>query len=470
MSGPTSSAYATTASQAREISSRIERFDRLLRDLTGAGDAPAKSVLGIYAVDRQKKFEGLFPLRPGATGLYSVSARGAVALIFTEGGAEESWRTLYHEYAHHFVQAHFPAYYPDWYNEGFAEFVETAVISSELAVVGRPGLSRARALLQGRWMPMSEVIAGMPKRATVASLDQFYAESWLLTHYVFADPGRRARLPLYLAAVQRGRPSSSAFEEAFAIAPDVLDAELKRYMATRLSVFTVQVSASAHSASAPRLIANQSDDPPLLMASLIVGNSTVEARERLLRRARAAAEAASTGLQAEWANRVAAAVELEYGDSARAGRILDGLLGDAPADSQLLGLRGVAFRREAERDKAAQRQPLLNAKRSLEQSVQTDPRNYPATYQLGRTLLALDPSDEEAERHLLTASQAAPLVREIADAAAQAAARSGRCDLARKILAPLASFPHRGARLGNSLLDRAAECPTPVWPSITEPE
>ena len=83
----------------------------------------------------------------------------------------------------------------------------------------RRPISRAASLIYGSSMPWKTLVtarslAGM-KGETVAA---FYAQSWLLTHYLFSDDARTEKLQKYLRAyVVEGKSDWPAFVDAFGL-------------------------------------------------------------------------------------------------------------------------------------------------------------------------------------------------------------------------------------------------------------
>ena len=69
---------------------------------------------------------------------------GNILLARTSKGIERGPRldiktVLLHEYTHHFMYQYFPAAYPTWYSEGFAEFMASPVFNDDGSIgIGAP--------------------------------------------------------------------------------------------------------------------------------------------------------------------------------------------------------------------------------------------------------------------------------------------------------------------------------------------
>src|SRR5690606_27248766 len=99
-----------------------------------------------------------------------------------------------HEYTHHFMYHYFPATYPTWYSEGFAEFWgATRFLDNNVVEVGHPANHRFGSFVQGRWLPIGRLLAAQ-NYADVPEVDLLYAEGWLLVRYAWDNPERKRQL------------------------------------------------------------------------------------------------------------------------------------------------------------------------------------------------------------------------------------------------------------------------------------
>lgn len=138
-------------------------------------------------------------------------------------------RVVYHELAHYFLR-NSGAELPLWFNEGVAELYSTFTVTPDEVRYAVPMTEHLDYLREhGFTTPLRDVLA-----AGVGSRDYheakragaFYAESWVLVHYLLVgEPSRRAQLQAYLES-----PSVASFEKAFGMTTEEMTAELRNYV------------------------------------------------------------------------------------------------------------------------------------------------------------------------------------------------------------------------------------------------
>jgi tetratricopeptide (TPR) repeat protein len=140
----------------------------------------------------------------------------------------DSESILLHEYAHHFMFQYFPATYPTWYSEGFAElWGATRFLPNNVVEVGRPASYRFGSFALNRWLPVAKLLTAQSYR-DVPEIDLLYAQGWLLVRLAFEKPERSRQLQTYLTAINAGGTYEQAMKQAFG---DVegLNSELYQY-------------------------------------------------------------------------------------------------------------------------------------------------------------------------------------------------------------------------------------------------
>lgn len=227
--------------QLREFATKLEKFNFVLRAYHGVTAPPSPIKLKVYllpgiaAVGKMAGGEGI-------AGYYISRARGLM-MVGTRGRAmarSNDVRTrddevdidtesiLLHEYTHHFMYQYFPATYPTWYSEGFAEFWgATDILANDVVEVGLPVDYRFGSFFQNRWLPVRKLLTAQ-SYADVPDVDLLYAEGWLLVRAAFDDPKRQKQLQAYLRAINGGTGYEKAMNDAFADL-DALDHELHAY-------------------------------------------------------------------------------------------------------------------------------------------------------------------------------------------------------------------------------------------------
>lgn len=283
---------------------------------------------------------------------------------------------------------------------------------------------------------------------------KFYAQSWVLVHYLFRDAERRAMLNRYLTAINRGDDERAAFEREFAMTPAQLQGALRQYIrrgvvVTRLNRASTEAAPEVTVTRLPR----SADNLVLLEASLKLDVPEDE-RAGYLARVRGAARPHGDD---PYAMRVLAHAEALWGDGAAAERLLTRLLADRPNDPELLYLMGLRHF-VAARDSDDPDVDSRAAQGWFVKAHQADPNHYPTLYRYAQSLRG-EPSyvSENTSNILLLAHQLAPQVDEIRLNAAAMLMNRGEFADAEVLLAPLAASPHsRGsATAAKDLLAKA---------------
>lgn len=213
--------------QLREFATKLEKFNYVLRAYHGVTAPPSPIKLKVYlfpsvaAVGKMAGGDGVAGYYiPRARGLMMVGSRSRQpGAVNVRNGPDyvdiDSESILLHEYTHHFMYQYFPATYPTWYSEGFAEFWgATNILPNDVVEVGQPVNYRYGSFEMNRWLPIRKLLTAQ-SYADVPELDLLYAEGWLLVRSAFDDPKQRRQLQAYLKAINGGTPYEQAMKEAF---------------------------------------------------------------------------------------------------------------------------------------------------------------------------------------------------------------------------------------------------------------
>lgn len=230
--------YADSSeSWIRGFAERLERFDaamRILREVPTRPEARSNR-LTVYVLSTETAVGRLCGTQcRNVAGFYVPRVGGSVAFTLRRGSdsrqIEVADLVLFHEYAHHFMLENYPAAYPKWFVEGFAEFNSNAKMNNDGSVqIGLAANNRGPGLLMGPAMPIETLLdpPNEPLKAQMA--DIFNGRAWLLTHLLMFEPKRRGQLGQYLQLINEGRGSLDAAREAFGDLA-ALDADMRRYL------------------------------------------------------------------------------------------------------------------------------------------------------------------------------------------------------------------------------------------------
>lgn len=455
-------------SNEREIRRRVtllEDFDTLLQAMTGRGRETPANKLTIYLVDGNRELSLVRPASASVLGFYTASPYGIFAVSDRNGFGESNWanEVLLHEYTHHFMLQNFPAYYPTWYIEGFAEYFQTARFDDERIEVGRYSTMRAYSLVgPDARIALDRVMFATERGRTADERANFYAVSWLLVHFMLRSPTRQPQLTAYLTALGRRTDPRTAFREAFGMEPAAMERELRAYLST--STYSRYRRASA-STPPPVTVTRVGVPDAVILTDAALHMPPRRDGTPLLERVRRAAN----GRTDLFTRRTLAAAEIQYGDRARGVDILTDLLRQAPADAELLYLRGMAELARVD-DPGADPVAVRRAARALfGRAHQADESHFQTLYRYAQSMGEDEgrPSDNTMNV-LLLARSLAPQVDEIALNTALALLAREEYPPAEALLIPLAASPHANpmTRSAGLLLAAARERRTPDFAAI----
>ncbi len=419
---------------------QLERFDWLLRLMTGAGVDREMPPLDIYMVRSQSRLRTLANLPRDVGGFYQASATGTAAFSVRVNDADDTaLDILLHEYAHHFMMFHFPYVYPSWYVEGFAEYFSTADVKTDNMTMGLASPNRASWLAYGNWVDIRALLtadAWSMKRGNDVAM--FYAQAWLATHYLLRDPQRSQQLSAYLKRLSEGESLEAAFEPAFGIDMKTFDRQLSKYMKGKVTYTKMALKPGyAPDAMASVRVLPASADAMLLPYAMLKARSGYgETADTLI-----------AGLRRDvqkypgdaWAAEIMAAAEAEFGDAARGRALLEPLLKARPDDAELNYLMGRSYMRSAD-DGGDEEANHALARRNFARAFKARPKHYQTLYNYVRA--QPDPRRPDVLDVLGEARRLAPQVGEINIGLASLLVETGDFAGAQTILTAMTMDPH----------------------------
>ena len=165
--------------------------------------------------------------------LFGGTSDAGFMLINTDANAGLD-RSVYHELTHCFTRNTAQSL-PLWFSEGIAEFYSTfQTYGRDKLRIGMPVVEHLDWLRSRGMIPLARLFAvdfNSPDYSEAYRAGDFYAESWLLVHYLMlGNPERNKRLGAFLTLLSNDEPPSSAVEKAFGIKIAQLEGELRRYL------------------------------------------------------------------------------------------------------------------------------------------------------------------------------------------------------------------------------------------------
>ncbi len=153
---------------------------------------------------------------------------------------------IFHEYTHLLIEKTV-GNVPHWFNEGLAEYYSTFTLNNgREVVIGKPIARHLRLLRQGGLLPLRTLLEVNQKSPYYNEREKqglFYAQSWLLVHYLLvANDGRRApMLEKFIREIATNVPLERAFEDSFEMKIETLEQELLTYIKRNRFQVTTQV-------------------------------------------------------------------------------------------------------------------------------------------------------------------------------------------------------------------------------------
>ena len=234
---------------AREFAAKLERYNYVLRrfhNVREPAQAPRFRVFLLEDIEAVQRLAG----SRSVGGYYVPTARALMFIGMRNAGAQRNFEpdaVLFHEYLHHFMFQYFPATYPVWYSEGYAEFWATMrFLDNGVVEVGHQQEGRYGSFVQGRWVPLRRLLTAR-SYADIPEVDLIYAQGWLLSRYMFENAERRRQIQAYLNAINAGMSYEEAMNTHIGRNASQLNDELfeyasrGRYNVVRLPFRTIDV-------------------------------------------------------------------------------------------------------------------------------------------------------------------------------------------------------------------------------------
>jgi hypothetical protein len=272
-------------------------------------------------------------------------------------------------------------------------------------------------------------------------VQSFYAQSWLLTHYMLSDPQRAAKLDAYFRRVSDGEDPIDAWQPSTGIALDDLHDVLTAYEKTMPSRALPMTEPDDGAISITPL--DEAQGRVLFDASLMQTCVPPDQGQQILTRLQSAGDTLRGRPLYELA---LARAELLYGNPVSAQAPLQAILKADPGNFDAQYLLGRVYARMAQTAPAGEAEALrLKARGLFGKAYAQRPLDAPNLYFLARTYA---PEDKAARDAANTARRLAPGVLEYATLAASTDLAAGQRDLAAAVLLPFVSDPHNQLQSG----------------------
>jgi tetratricopeptide (TPR) repeat protein len=222
----------------RRVSAVLRRFrDAVEPVLPGAAGPPAlpTTVIVLSGQWQMAPFASSGTAAAFQAGLF-VGGMTSNYILLTAGERDDDYAVAYHEYVHLITRQHVPDA-PAWFHEGLAEYFRTFSIAPDgTATVGGDVAGHLELLRRRGLMPLASLLSVDFDSAAYNQHDTasiFYAQSWLLVHYLMTTEhgGRVRQLASFLAQLVDDVPPEQASLAAFGMTLGALEDGLQKYLA-----------------------------------------------------------------------------------------------------------------------------------------------------------------------------------------------------------------------------------------------
>jgi hypothetical protein len=433
---------------------KLQTFDQVLRLFhPGSEKRVPDTKLQVVLVQEYADLKRVQPALPrNVGGFYNPNNEGvfAVGIMKVDGMGDD---VLFHEYAHHFQRENLPVAAPGWFVEGFAEYFGPTQIAPGEVKVG--GYNEGRAYVASRtdWIPLEDLITKRPW-SFKDKVGNFYAQSWLLMHYMRSDKQRTAQLQKIVEDVAAGVEPVQAFERATGRTMAQLTADLKAY--EKLRITTIKGEFVKPSAIVMSKMPPSAGDFLLGNIRLIYSEAGKVDKDFLADVRRKAQRWPDD----PYAQMSLARAEFVMGDVAAGDAIMRKLSAQLPGDEEVQLLAGMGDYFAGLRDPAHKTERFRAARPRLMQAYKLNDRDFRPLYAYveTRTVEPNYPTDRDLEASE-EARDLAPSVTDISLQLGKMLLRRDRKGDATVVLAPILNDPHGGgmARYARALLDGASE-------------
>src|SRR5882762_896394 len=247
----------------RLVANRLEQFRTVFALLFPSLklNSPVPTTVIVFKSDGSYK---PFKVNPNVAGYFQPGKDVNYITLTSEKSSEDQpYRTIFHEYVHLLVANTMGGTVPLWFNEGLAEYYSTFDINDDNRKIILGDLVRNHVLYlrEQKLLPLRTLFAvdhKSPYYNEGNKMNIFYAESWMLTHYLLQGENqkRRPQLARFVDLVRSNITVDDAFQQAFQVSLDAFEKDFRsyvqgaKYMATSVT-FEKKLDFDAQMQSAP---------------------------------------------------------------------------------------------------------------------------------------------------------------------------------------------------------------------------
>jgi tetratricopeptide (TPR) repeat protein len=266
--------------RGREVAQRFEQMRAIFGQLMLKNKVNIPVPLQIIAFRNNKELKQHGPLYNGkavdVAGFFQQGTDRDFILLDTSG--EDNWPTVFHEYAHLLLNGNYPPT-SAWFDEGFAEYFSTINIIGDAVQIGKPPKYSMEMLRENKWIPMADLLRVQhdSKIYNVGSGRQlFYAESWVLVHYLYDMNKMREANTYFTLAIDKHVAVEAALQQSFGMTPKELQKAVDNYYTSPKSVYrTYKLPLNL-----PKVSTYSAEAMTLLDAQAMLGDADLHSQDR----------------------------------------------------------------------------------------------------------------------------------------------------------------------------------------------
>jgi len=221
--------------EIRRVALKLEQFREAFTNLFPniRFNTPVPTTVIVFRSD-----SSFAPFKPGpnVAGYFQSGQDVNYITLTTEvRGQQDPFSVIFHEYTHLLINNTFPRA-PVWFNEGLAEYYSTFSITDDQKVVmGIPIVNHVFRLRESQMLPLKtlfEVDQTSPHYNERNKQTIFYAQSWVLMHYLIIGKkvGQVEQLGKFLTLMDAKTPMDQAFRQAFGVPFETMEKDLRNYV------------------------------------------------------------------------------------------------------------------------------------------------------------------------------------------------------------------------------------------------
>lgn len=430
-----------------ELAQRLERVRDTLRLLLNAPDNEEGERLDVYVVRSHDEFNKMLPgVSDDILGVYLPSGSSISAIAnFSSRNDLDPYTVLQHEYVHHFMLRNYPAAYPTWFTEGFAEYFSTVEFDGPKTTIGKFENNLARSLVYGNWGLINRTLRKPRPRdkQTDDEIGMLYAFGWAAVHYSWNDDKRRDALLKYLAAYDGTLPDQDAsFVAATGLTASKFEDKVKSYIFGKLNGRTLTFPKTPQPAKVDIQRLSPGASANILATKQLEyeesGKPLSKTGMKSLEKLRAAADAFPDD---PFVMVAAASAEIRFGDLEKGRALAKRAIELDPQNANAYYWLGVASEKAASTGSNSAAM-VAEAKRYYAKAYAADPNHVPTLVRFAVLAAQTGAMNENTLNAALLAHQLAPQAFDVSLAVAPLLIRGKKYDEAIGVLTNVANSPH----------------------------